>query len=55
MDAADFVGAVEVGERAGHPQHAMIAARRQPHGVGGFTILLIAYVVLLLGTLLRGI
>ena len=36
MDAADFVGAVEVGERAGHPQHAMIAARRKPHGVGGF-------------------
>jgi hypothetical protein len=27
----------------------------QLHSIGGFTILLIAYVVLLLGTLLRGI
>jgi hypothetical protein len=27
----------------------------QLHSVGGFTLLLIAYVVLLLGTLLRGI
>jgi hypothetical protein len=27
----------------------------QPHSIGGFTILLIAYVVLLAGTLLRGI
>jgi hypothetical protein len=25
------------------------------HGIGGFTLLLIAYVVLLLGTLLRGV
>src|SRR5262249_59683522 len=36
MDAAYFVGAVEVGKGAGHPQHAMIAARRKPHGVGSF-------------------
>src|SRR5262245_2329497 len=35
MHAADLVGAVEVGERARHAQHAMIAARREPHGVGG--------------------
>ena len=35
MHAADLVGAVEVGERARHPQHAMIAARGEPHGVGG--------------------
>jgi hypothetical protein len=35
MHAADFFGAVEVGERARHPQHAMIAARGEPHGVGG--------------------
>jgi hypothetical protein len=34
MHAADLVGAVEIGERARHPQHAMIAARRQPQGVG---------------------
>src|SRR5260221_343657 len=32
---ADFFGAVEIGERARHPQHAMIAARRKPHGIGG--------------------
>ena len=36
MHAADFVGAVEIGERARDPQHAMIAARREPHRVGGF-------------------
>ena len=35
MHAADFVGAVEIGERARHPQHPVITARRQPHGVGG--------------------
>jgi hypothetical protein len=27
----------------------------QLHSIGGFTVLLIAYVVLLLGTLLRGV
>ena len=27
----------------------------QLHGIGGFTLLLIAYAVLLLGTLLRGV
>ena len=35
MHAADCVGAVEVGERARDAQHAVIAARRQPHGLGG--------------------
>ena len=35
MHAADFFGAVEIGERARHAQHAMIAARREPHGIGG--------------------
>ena len=35
MHAADLLGAVEIGERARHPQHPMIAARGQPHGVGG--------------------
>ena len=35
MHPADLVGAIEIGERARDPQHAMIAARRQPHGVGG--------------------
>jgi hypothetical protein len=35
MYARDFVGAVEIGERALHPQHAVIAARGEPHGVGG--------------------
>jgi hypothetical protein len=35
MQAADFFRAVEVGEGAGDAQHAMIAARRQPHGFGG--------------------
>jgi hypothetical protein len=34
MDAADFVGAVEIGQRAGDAQHAMIAARGDPHGIG---------------------
>ena len=29
MHARDFVRAVEIGERARHAQHAMIAARRQ--------------------------
>ena len=36
VHAADFVGAVEVGERARHPQHPMVAAGGKPHGVGGF-------------------
>jgi hypothetical protein len=35
MNAADVVGAVEIGERARHPQHAVIAARGKSHGVGG--------------------
>ena len=35
MQPADLVRAVEVGQRAGDAQHAMIAARRQPHGFGG--------------------
>ncbi len=35
MHAADFFGAVEIGKRAGDPQNAVIAARRQGHGVGG--------------------
>ena len=35
MQPADLFRAVEVGERAGHPQHAVIAARRQAHGLGG--------------------
>ena len=35
MKPADLLGAVEVGKRAGDPEHAVIAARRQPHGLGG--------------------
>jgi hypothetical protein len=35
MQAADFLGAVEIGQRAGNPKHAVIAARGEPHGVGG--------------------
>ena len=35
MQPADLVGAIEVGQRASDAQHAMIAARRQPHGLGG--------------------
>jgi integrase len=35
MHAADFFDAVEIGERARDPQHAMIAACREPHGIGG--------------------
>ena len=35
MHAADLLGAVEIGERARDAQHAMIAARREPHRVGG--------------------
>jgi hypothetical protein len=35
MQAADRLAAVEIGERARDPQHAMIAARRQAHGLGG--------------------
>jgi len=30
MHAADFVGAVEIGERARHAQYAMIAAGGEP-------------------------
>ncbi len=35
MHAADFVGAVEIGERARDAQHAMLAAGGQLHGGGG--------------------
>jgi hypothetical protein len=35
MDAANFVGAIEIGECTGYAQHAVIAACRQPHGIGG--------------------
>ncbi len=35
MHAADLVGAVEIGERACHPQHPVIAARREMHRIGG--------------------
>ena len=35
MHAADLIGAVEVSEGAGNAQHAVIAARRKMHGVGG--------------------
>jgi hypothetical protein len=35
VDAADLVVALEVGERARDAQDAVIAARRQAHGVGG--------------------
>jgi hypothetical protein len=35
VHAADLLRAVEIGERPRHPQHPMIASRRQPHGVGG--------------------
>ena len=35
MHAPDFFRAVEIGQRARHAQHAMITARREPHGVGG--------------------
>src|ERR1700761_6047597 len=34
MDPADLVEAVEIGERARHPQHTMIAAGGKPHSVG---------------------
>ena len=34
MHAADFLGAVEIGQRARDAQHAMITARRQAHGIG---------------------
>ena len=36
VHAADFVCAIEIGERARHAQHAMIAARGKPHRVGRF-------------------
>src|SRR5579859_3594669 len=35
MQPGDVVGAVEIGERAGDAQHAMIAARGKAHGLGG--------------------
>ena len=35
MHAAARRGAVEIGERARDAQHAVIAARGEPHGVGG--------------------
>jgi len=35
MQAADLLGAVEIGERACHAQDAMIAASGKPHGLGG--------------------
>src|SRR5262249_18322359 len=35
VKATDLFGAVEIGERAGDAQHAMIAARRKAHGLGG--------------------
>ena len=35
MQAADLVGAVEVGKRARHPQHAVIA-RSEPVSENGF-------------------
>jgi len=33
MQPADFSGAIEVGERTGDAQHAVIARARQPHGL----------------------
>jgi len=36
MHASDFVGAVEIGERARDAQHAMVAARRKAHRVRRF-------------------
>ena len=35
MQPADLLRAVEIGQRAGDPQQAMIPSRRQPHGFGG--------------------
>jgi len=35
MHAADFIGAAEIGERAGSAQYAMIATGREPHRIGG--------------------
>ena len=35
VDAADLFRALEIGQRARHLEHAMIAARRQTHGRGG--------------------
>ncbi len=35
MDAADKIGAVEIGQCPRNAQHAMIAARGQLHGIGG--------------------
>ena len=42
MQPADFLRAVEVGERARDAQHAVIAARGQPHGLGGIAQQLLA-------------
>jgi hypothetical protein len=36
MDAADLLGAVEVGQRARNAQHAMVTAGGEPHGIGRF-------------------
>ena len=35
MNARHFVGAVEIRQRAGDPQHPVIAARRKLHRIGG--------------------
>ena len=35
MPAGDFFRTFEIGERSGDAQHPVIAARREPHGVGG--------------------
>jgi hypothetical protein len=35
VHAANLVGAMEVGKRSRHAQHAVITARREPHGIGG--------------------
>jgi hypothetical protein len=35
MHAADLVGAVEVGKRVRHPQHAVIPAGGKPHRLRG--------------------
>jgi GTP cyclohydrolase IA len=36
VHAFHFIGPVEIGERAGNPQHAVIAAGRKPHRIGCF-------------------
>ena len=35
MDAPDLLGAVEIGMRAHDTQHSVIAARGEPHRLGG--------------------